>query len=143
MNAKRIHSGGPFGLIVTGEAETWRPALQRIVGPRWLDVKRVAGEDELLRAVESGRADAAVLDEEAGRDLPALRTLRLIRRIDTGFPVVVVTGQADRRLLEAALRLAAFSVMSKPVGFEALLRQIQRMMDRVDRTWPIGPEQRS
>jgi len=46
--------------------------------------------------------------------------------------VVVLTTRTDRRWLEDALRLTAFSVVIKPLGLEELLRQIQRMMHRLD-----------
>jgi DNA-binding NtrC family response regulator len=56
----------------------------------------------------------------------------MIRRLDADLPVVVVTARRDRRLLQDALRLAAFSVVVKPLQLEELLRQIQRMMIRLD-----------
>ena len=56
----------------------------------------------------------------------------MIRRLDAVLPVVVLTTRRDRRWLEHALRLAAFSVVVKPLELEELLRQIQRMMVRMD-----------
>jgi DNA-binding NtrC family response regulator len=54
----------------------------------------------------------------------------MIRRVDPRLPVVIVSRHNERRWLEDALRLAAFSVLNKPLQFEPLLRQIWRMMDR-------------
>ena len=62
----------------------------------------------------------------------------MIRRLDSDLPVVVVTKRRDRRLLEDALRLTAFSVVVKPLALEEFLRQIQRMMARIDRTLRDG-----
>ncbi|MBS3733997.1 MAG: hypothetical protein KGY99_03625 [Phycisphaerae bacterium] len=123
----------PFALAVSGEAETWLPALERIVGPRWLRAYRVRTDDELFKVIEAGVADAAVLDDQAQWQLDVLQLLRMIRRLDAVLPVVVITGQQDRRWLESALRLAAFSVVRRPLELEQLLRQIQRMMSRLDR----------
>jgi len=123
----------PFGLVVAGEAESWMPALDQIVGPRWLETYRVRGDDELLEVVEAGLADAAVLDDAADWSLDLLQLLRMIRRVDQLLPVVVVTSRTDRRWMEAALRLAVFSVVTRPLGLEELLRQIQRIMFRMDR----------
>lgn len=122
----------PFRLVVSGEAESWLPALEKIVGPRWLSAHHVRGDDELLHVVRSGVADAAVLDDEAEWSLDVLRLLRLIRRMDRLLPVVVVTSRTDRRWLEDALRLAVFSVVGRPLELEELLRQIHRMMYRLD-----------
>lgn len=126
------HRDQPFNLVITGEAESWQPALEQIVGPRYLTLSRVHGEDDLLQVVESGAADAAVLDDAADWRIDVLHLLRMIRRVDQMLPVVVISSRRDRRWLEDALRLAAFSVVVRPLALEELLRQIQRMMTRLD-----------
>jgi len=123
----------PLGLVVTGEVESWLPALELIVGPTVLETFKVRDEDELLDVVQCGLVDAAVLDDEPQWSVDVLQLLRMIRRVDEALPVVVVTRRRDRRLLEDALRLAAFSVVVKPLALEELLRQIQRMMLRLDK----------
>ena len=130
----------PFNLLVTGEAESWVPALALIVGPEWVLPRRVNDDGELLDLVESGVADAAVLDDAAGWKLDVLQLLRLIRQLDAMLPVVVITDRHDRRWLENALRLAVFSVVVRPLGFEELLRQIQRMMTRLDEVLRSRPD---
>ncbi len=122
----------PFGLVVTGEAESWRDVLGQIVGPQWLVTYKVDSGSELLEVVREGLADAAVLDDSARFELEVLQLLRMIRRLDAVLPVVVVTAHTERRWLEDALRLAAFSVVTRPLELEELLRQIQRMMVRLD-----------
>jgi len=114
------------------------PALETIIGPQLLKPVQVDSDRELLDVVRSGHADAAVLDDEARWSVDVLKLLRMIRRLDQELPVVVVTKRRDRRLLEDALRLTAFSVMVKPLALEELLRQIQRMMARIDRTFRRG-----
>jgi DNA-binding NtrC family response regulator len=122
----------PLGLVVTGEAEVWKSALELIVGRQWLRTYDVASDRELLEVVESGQADAAVLDDSAEWSVDVLRLLRMIRRLDAAIPVVVVTKHRDRYYLEHALRLAAFSVVVRPLELEELLRQVQRIMVRLD-----------
>lgn len=123
----------PFGLVVTGEAENWRPVLDMIVGPRWLITYQARSDHEVLEVVRAGVADAAVLDDSAELGMEALQLLRLIRRMDAMLPVVVVTPRhPERRWLEDALRLTAFSVVTGPLELEELLRQIQRMMSRLN-----------
>jgi CheY-like chemotaxis protein len=101
----------PFHLVVTGEAESWLPALELIVGPDVLVPTMVSDDRELL--------DAAVLDDEARWAVDVLQLLRMIRRLDADLPVVVVTARRDRRLLQDALRLAAFSVVVKPLQWRS------------------------
>ncbi len=132
MVAVRNQQKSPFGLVVTGQVVSWLPALQQIVGPRWLVPYKVRGDRELLAVVESGVADAAVLDDSADWELDVLQLLRMIRRLDRMLPVVVVTARRDRRWLQEALRLTAFSVESRPLELEALLRQIRQIIMRMD-----------
>jgi DNA-binding NtrC family response regulator len=128
----RPRGRGPFSLVVSGEAEGWLPSLRRIVGPEWLTAYQVDSDSQLLEVVGAGLADAAVLDEAAGWSVDVIQLLRMVRRINALLPVVVVTSRNDRRLLEDALRLAAFSVVTRPLALEELLRQIHRMMQRLD-----------
>ena len=122
----------PFGLVVSGEAGAWQQALEQIVGPEFLTMYPVRHDEELVKIVQSGVADAAVIDEDVDWGLDVLQLLRLIRRLDDVLPVVVITRRNDRRWLESALRLATFSVVAKPLELEGLLRQIQRIMSRLD-----------
>ena len=122
----------PFNLVVTGEAQTWLPALHQIIGAEVLVPRPVSDHRELLDVVGKGEADAAVLDDAAQWRLDALQLLRMIRRVNRALPVVIVTGRRDRHWLEDALRLTAFSVVTRPLELEELLRQIARMMRRLD-----------
>jgi len=132
MVLTRDRSRVPFNLVVTGEAETWLPALHQIVGTEYLVPRPVSDDRELLDIVGSGEADAAVLDDATQWRLDALQLLRMIRRVNRTLPVVVVTGRRDQHWLEDALRLTAFSVVTRPLELEELLRQIARMMSRLD-----------
>ena len=140
MVAAMKKRGEPFNLVVTGEAESWVPVLAQIVGPEWLLPHKVSDDGELLDMVESGLADAAVLDDAVGWKIDVLHLLRMIRRLDELLPVVIVTDRHDRRWLESALRLAVFSVVVRPLELEELLRQIQRMMLRLDSMLRGGPD---
>ena len=125
----------PFGLVVSGEAEAWLPALKQIVGSELLVAYRANSDDQLLDVIHAGVADAAVLDDAADWSLDVLELLRIIRRLDEVLPVVIITEHRERRWLENALRLAVFSVVARPLALEELLRQIQRIMARMD--WPL------
>ena len=129
----------PFGLVVTGEAGVWESALEQIVGPQWIQTYPVRGQRQLMKVVESGVADAAVLDDNADWELDILHLLRLIRQVDAALPVVIVTSHTERRWLEDALKLTAFSVVIRPLKLEELLRQVHRIMARLDEMLRQGP----
>ena len=131
--AMHIRPRGPFSLVVSGEASQYSEALEKIVGHTWLVTHQVLSDEQVLEIVQEGRADAAVLDT-AATQLEPLRLLRMIRQMQRAMPVVLLTNRSDRRWLQEALRLAAFSVVSKPLRLEELLFQIHRMMIRLDAT---------
>lgn len=135
---QRTRGREPFSLVVSGEAESWLPSLRKIVGPQYLRAYHVDSDGQLLQVVGAGLADAAVLDEAAGWSVDVIHLLRMVRRVNALLPVVVVTSRSDRRLLEEALRLAAFSVVTRPLALEELLRQIHRMMLRLDQMFRQG-----
>ncbi len=123
--------GGPFGLVVSGEGGQYLQALHQIVGPEWLRAYGVDTDREVLEVVRAGVADAVMLDEDA-MAVDGLKLLREIRRVDPSVLVVLLTLHTERRWLEEALRLAAFSVVIKPLRLEEMLVQIHRMMVRLD-----------
>jgi DNA-binding NtrC family response regulator len=115
--------------VLSGEAGNYVEILNRLVGPTWLEMYQARRANEVLELVQFGAPDAVVLDEQ---EVDALKLLKSIRRVNQGLLVVLLTGRMDRRWLEEALRLAAFSVLAKPLHLEQLLVQIQRMMIRLD-----------
>ncbi len=123
--------GEPFGLVVNGEAGDYIAALEQIVGRRWLATFPARSDKEVLQLVQTGVPDAVVLDE-AATELEPLRLLRMIRQVNGTMLVVLLTCHNDRRWLEEALRLTAFSVVVKPLRLEELIAQIHRMMVRLD-----------
>jgi len=140
VSALKRHEG-PLGLVVTGEAEDWQPALEQIVGPKLLVTFRVKTPSQFLEVLDAGLAQAAVLDEAADLHVGVMGMLRMIRKVNSTIPVVVVARQMDRRMMEEALRLAAFSVVAKPLALEELLRQVQRMMFRLDQMLRHGGQE--
>ena len=138
MAIARHQTERPFRLVVTGEAESWLPALAQLISPKYVQPHKVSGDDELISIVRARQADAAVLDDQVDWGLDVLRLLRTIRRLDAQLPVVVVTGHRDRRYLQSALELRAYSVVARPLALEQLLQQIHGMMIHLERTLRMG-----
>ncbi|MDY7009159.1 MAG: response regulator [Planctomycetota bacterium] len=133
LHNNRNNRSGPFGLVVSGEAGEFADALSLIVGPRWLETYKVDSDGEVIHLVQAGLIDAVVLDE-AVAEIDVLALLRMIRFLNESLLVVLLATRVDRRRLAEALRLAAFSVITKPLGLEELLAQIHRMMVRLETT---------
>lgn len=122
----------PFGLLVSGDAARHEEALQKLLAPRYVETLRADEPEQVLNLVRAGQADAAVLDLP-GDHQQLLKMLRMIRRMNTAIPVVLVAQSVSRRFMEDALRLAAFSVAHKPLEREHLLIQLRRLLERAHR----------
>ncbi len=110
-----------------GGGPEWLNRLDGLFGPSGLSVCRaMAGPATIQRVEQGGLAGAIVIEDEPRTD--ALTLLRIIRSIDVVLPCWLVTRQATRRTLEAALALSVAGVMTPPVdliGFsETLLRHL-------------------
>ena len=119
----------PLGLVVSGEARRHAENLRKLLGPRLVDMVDARDVNELLCVVQLGRADAVVVDSDNGNE-ELLSTLRMIRRVSWGLPVVLVARQTTRAFMEGALRLEAFSIVHKPLEREELLIQLRRIVER-------------
>ena len=129
MRVKDKPTGQPFLLVVSGEARRHGAMLRKLLGPDLVAMYNAADTGDLLATVQEGRADAVVVDSDRGEQ-ELLKTLRMIRRMNAGLPVVLVARRRSRRFMEGALRLAAFSVVDKPLEREELLIQLRRIVDR-------------
>ena len=118
-----------FRLVVSGEARRHVVNLQKLLGSHPVDMYNAADTGDLMTTVQEGRADAVVVDSEWGQQ-DVLKVLRMIRRVNAALPVVLVAQRTPRRFMEGALRLAAFSIVHKPIEREELLIQLQRLVDR-------------
>lgn len=84
-------------------------------------------------------SSAAVVDDSFGA-----RILHLLRVLRPAPPVVVVhapqvSNRDSSRMLAAALREGAFSVLQRPVPMESMLATLRRVVERHYRgAWPQG-----
>jgi len=81
---------------------------------------------EVVHVVETGVVDVALVSDAPRID--GLSVLRMIRRIDSALPCVLITGRPDRRWLERAMALRADSVFSPPVDVEMMSRLLLRLL---------------
>ncbi len=91
---------------------------------------------EGLQVLEQSRPDAVFLDV-AMPDLDGIEVLRRIRDKHAQLPVIILSGWATDRQLEAARRLGVTDVVLKPIALKNLSEALARIR-RLDRWkgWP-------
>ena len=123
----------------------WRDAsfadqLPRLLEPAGIQCLRARTGREVQSLIDEGDVHIAVLDltipMEPGRTEPAgPRVLQLLRRCPSRPPTIVVrprqgSVRANARGLAEAMREGAFTVLDDPVGIEAMLETLRRLVRR-------------
>ena len=127
-----------FNVLLPYEQEGWHQTVRRLLEP--LGVQTVAARNgrEALKILESGGVHVAVLDAE----MPQLGGMQIIRRMNdlaTRPPAILLANHMTNHLLQEALGMHVFSVLSKPVDLNVLLDALARVMRRhYESRWPGG-----
>ena len=111
-----------------GEGE-WISGLTEYLEPYPIEVRRAYTGQETIGLVEGGRIDAAILATELPR-MDGLSVLRIIRSLNAELPCVMLTADASRRILQRALELGAYSVVTLPVDLASLRRVMAGLFRR-------------
>jgi CheY-like chemotaxis protein len=161
VNVER-QSDARFNVLLTQDRwrapQQWTQQFPRLLEPQGVVSYTARTGREAIEITARVEIHAAVLDvatpleeDEPGVEAPAsgleeagLWLTELFRRLPGRPPIIIVhsatySHRVLERMMREALRLGAFSVLSKPVELENLLAVFQRLMDREYRgAWP-GP----
>ncbi len=154
---KRVQAGEQGGdprlnLLLTysgWQSDSWADRLPQLLEPLGVRSFRAGSATQAAAIISDRRIHMAVVDlrlpfdggeakEEAGA-----RVLDLLARQQVAPPTVVVkrgkSSREDVRDLHCALRAGVFAAMDPPVTLEAILRVMQRMLERhYAGVWPGG-----
>lgn len=157
-NQPAQRSGSPEGgdprlnLLLTysgWQTDSWADRLPQFLEPFGVMTFRAGSARQAAEIISGRRIHMAVVDlrlpfdggeakEEAGA-----RVLDLLARQEVAPPTVVVkrgkSSREDVRDLHCALRAGVFAAMDPPVTLEAILRVMQRILERhYAGSWPGG-----
>jgi len=91
---------------------------------------------EALDLIESIPVHVAVLDVQMPQ-LGGLQVIRLLRELHKATPTILLADHLTNHLLQEALGMQVFSVLSKPVDFNVLLDALARVLRRYhENRWP-------
>ena len=105
----------------------WLGKVEAGLRPSGFVVCQTHSGPDTIRRVERGGLSGAVLIAD-GIQIDGLSILRVIRSIDAELPCWLVTREATRQLLEAALSLHVTSVMTQPVEVDRLTLALKRVL---------------
>lgn len=107
-------------VLVLDEDEFVTSELRRIINAEGHDVVTSASGRDVARLLEDTAFDLVFLDLMLP-DLDGLESLRGIKKLKSGLPVVVMTGYPDGELMNRALELGPISILKKPVNRQQLV----------------------
>ena len=94
------------------------------------DVISADGGEEGLDRLRLDSPDIVLLDMRMP-GLDGLETLRRIRKVNLGVPVLMISGNDDLTAAKEAIALGAFDYTLKPVDFNYLGRALDKMLATV------------
>ncbi|MHC4259315.1 MAG: response regulator [Planctomycetota bacterium] len=113
-------------VLVSGANWAWPKALHDIFHPRGVKLLLAKSSDELVNVLERTRIHTTIVDMDSEKP-SGLATIRLIRMDYPLLPCILLTSEANEKMLSSALQLDIFGVVDKPVDMGIL----QGLLDRL------------
>jgi CheY-like chemotaxis protein len=130
-----------FTVLLANEQEDWHQTVRGLLQPQGVQTVSAHSGREALELLESIPVHVAVLDAQMPQ-LGGLQVVRLLRELHAGpkiraTPAILLTSHLTNHLLQEALGMQVFSVLSKPVDFNVLLDALARVLRRYhENRWP-------
>ena len=124
-------------LLVDDEPEVLR-LFRRILSAEGTEILAAGTGAEALAIARQTPLDLVILDVKLP-DGSGTEVLRLIRRIDAGVPVIMVTGYGSAETVRASMRLGAFDYLTKPLDNREIRRVAREALaSRAGGPVPLG-----
>jgi CheY-like chemotaxis protein len=118
-----------YSILITDDDRRCQEALRSIVEPEGFRTLLASSGEEALDIVQQEPVHLLLLDLHLPR-LTGLETIQLVRQINALLPWILVTGEADERVMRQACQARAYSVIPKPVSKHVVLYTVVRALGR-------------
>mgnify|MGYP002350683490 CR=1 FL=1 len=113
-------------VLVVDDSLVARLGMKNILKDSGFSMAESASGEDALERIRGGLSPAAVLLDLTMPGIGGIETLRELKRLAPGLPVLVVTADIQRRTLEEARAAGAFDVLRKPADRAAVLDALGR-----------------
>ncbi|MBA2880331.1 DNA-binding NtrC family response regulator [Desulfosalsimonas propionicica] len=111
-------------LLLVDDEEGYVNVLANRLGKRGMDVAKAYCGADALQAVRSRDFDVVVLDLKM-EDMDGLEVLQILKQLDKGMEVIMLTGHGSQAAARAGLEHGAFDYLTKPCELDELLDKIR------------------
>lgn len=130
------NSNHRFTVLLANEQEAWHETVSRLLEPQGVRTVCAHGGREALELLRSMPVHVAVLDQQMPQ-LGGLQIVRLTRELTSPPATILLASRLTNHLLQEALEMQVFSVLTKPVDFNVLLDCLARVLRRYhENRWP-------
>lgn len=116
-------------LLITDDEPSWRTVLQEFLEGAGYQTLLAGSGEEALDVIEERSVDCMLLDHELP-GVSGIETLKLIREVRAFLPCIMITSVDSRQLMQQALALHVFTILSKPVSRELVTVSVRRALRR-------------
>jgi DNA-binding NtrC family response regulator len=103
----------------------WPGALRDIFRPRGINLLVAESTNDIVNVLRHRQISMTIVDTDC--EQADLWTLKIIRMEQPLMPCILLASRVTGAMLEKALQLDAFSVMTKPVDMNILKDQLNRL----------------
>src|SRR6202451_4709059 len=101
-----------FTVLLANEQEGWHQTVRGLLQPQGVNTVSAHSGREALDLLEKTSVHVAVLDAQMPQ-LGGMQVIRMLREIHKATPAILLTNQMSNHLLQEALGMQVFSVLSK------------------------------
>ena len=116
-----------YSILIADDDTNCRQALRDIMEPEGFRTLLASSGEEALDIVRESDVHLALLDLHMPT-LTGLETLQLVRQINGMLPAILITGDADERVILQACQLHFYSVIPKPISKNVVLYTVVRAL---------------
>lgn len=117
---------GQINVLVSEANWAWPMAVRNLFEPRGVSMLLARRPGDVLEIIKQRRVQAAIVDMDSD-GLSGVGAIRIIRAHNPLLPCIMLAQEIEQRVLSKALELDVFSVLGKPVDFEVLQVQLDRL----------------
>jgi DNA-binding NtrC family response regulator len=121
--------GGQINVLVSEADWAWPVAVREIFLPRGVSMMLARRPSDVTDIMRQRRIHMAIVDMDA-ENLNGMGTIRIIRAQNPRLPCILLAYDVEQKMLSKALELDVFSVIGKPVDFDVLVGQLDRLFTR-------------
>jgi DNA-binding NtrC family response regulator len=118
-----------YKILITDDDTGCREALREIMEPQGFRTLLASSGEEAVDIVREEPIHLALLDMHLPH-MTGLEAVQLMHQINAILPCILVTADADARLMRQAIQAHAYSVIHKPISKGVVLYTVVRALVR-------------